>query len=121
MAACSARFAHIAGHTSNKHGPTLAERRAARTAHLLDGDDAAQRVQVGIREPGEFGLHGLQQVARHLEARVRAVVALRSKAHRRAVGAAGVGRCRSTRVYNACKLAICRCGRRKVRRALESS
>ena len=49
----------------------------ARTAHVLDGDGAGERPQVGVADPGELRLEGVQQVARDLQPRVRADAILR--------------------------------------------
>ncbi len=42
-----------------------------RTAHLLDRGGARQCPEVGGADPGELGLDGLQQLARHLAGQVR--------------------------------------------------
>ena len=55
--------------------------------HLLDGHGARQSVEVGVGDPGELLLDGLEQRARDAEARVGAVRGLRVEAHGGAVAA----------------------------------
>ena len=62
-----------------------------RAAHLLDGDGARERVEVGVRQPRELLLDGLEQRARDREAGVGAVRGLGVEAHGGAVAASAVG------------------------------
>jgi hypothetical protein len=61
------------------------------TLHLLDGADAGEDPEVGVGDPWEGFLDGLEEVAGGLETGVCAVVTLGGEAHGCAVGATGVG------------------------------
>lgn len=60
-------------------------------AHLLDGAAGGESPQVGVGDPGEGLLHGLEEVASSDQTGVGAVVALRRETHGGTVGAAGAG------------------------------
>mmetsp|Transcript_42165 Transcript_42165/g.126273 ORF Transcript_42165/g.126273 Transcript_42165/m.126273 type:complete len:224 (-) Transcript_42165:383-1054(-) len=61
-----------------------------RAAHGLDCSCASQRPEVGVRDPREAALDGLQNLTGLCQASVGAVLTLRAESHGGAVGAAGV-------------------------------
>lgn len=58
---------------------------------LLDGAGTTKSPQIGVRDPGELSLDGLEEVAGSLETGVGAVIRLRGESHRGAVAASSAG------------------------------
>lgn len=58
---------------------------------LLDGTGTTKSPQIGVRDPGELSLDGLEEVAGSLETGVGAVIRLRGESHRGAVAASSAG------------------------------
>ena len=61
------------------------------TLHLLDGGDATEDPEIGVGEPRELGLDGLEEVAGGEQAGVGAVVGLGGEAHGGTVAATSSG------------------------------
>jgi hypothetical protein len=60
-------------------------------AQLLDSASTRKSPQIGVSDPGELSLDGLEEVAGGLETGVGAVIGLRGESHGGAVAASGAG------------------------------